>query len=239
MDFYNHIKILQIVKYKITMLLFIDNFDSFTYNLVQYFEQLGQKILVRQNNAIDIKQIKSLNPKAIVIGPGPGTPDGAGISLTVIKQLAGVYPILGVCLGHQAIAQAFGANVIQAEQVMHGRISAMYHDDKGLFAGLNQPFYATRYHSLLVDDKSLPKCLKVTAWTESPVLKDKLKTFDDNHDGRCHEIMGICHRDLPVYGVQFHPESILSQAGLWLLNNFLRLHGLSHIDNQALPKIAP
>ncbi|WP_338755168.1 aminodeoxychorismate/anthranilate synthase component II [Moraxella lincolnii] len=207
------------------MLLFIDNFDSFTYNLVQYFEQLGQTVLVKQNDAVSIEQIQAITPDAIVIGPGPGTPDNSGISLTVIERLAGVYPILGVCLGHQVIAQVFGAKIVPAEQIMHGRISAVHHDGKGLFVGLIEPFLATRYHSLLVDKDSLPQCLQVSAWTQ------------DGLDGKANikEIMGICHHRLPLYGVQFHPESILSQAGLLLLNNFLRLHGLSDIDSQTLP----
>lgn len=208
------------------MLLFIDNFDSFTYNLVQYFEQLGQSVLVKQNNAVSIEQIQALAPEVIVIGPGPGTPNDAGVSLVVIEQLAGACPILGVCLGHQAIAQAFGAKVVQAKQIMHGRVSAVYHDSNGVFVGLDEPFFATRYHSLLVDKDSLPQCLTVSAWT-----------YDDNTNSQ--EVMGIRHNHLPIYGVQFHPESILSQAGLPLLNNFLRLHGLSDIDNHSLPSIAP
>ncbi len=189
------------------MLLIIDNYDSFTYNLYQYFCQLGAEVEVRRHDALDIQAIERMAPSQLVISPGPGTPDDAGISLHAIRHFAGVIPILGVCLGHQAIAQVFGARIIRARQVMHGKTSVVGHDGKGVFSGLANPFTVTRYHSLIVDPESLPDCLEVTAWS----LKQQ------QHD----EIMGIRHRSLKLEGVQFHPESILSQHGLLLLNNFL------------------
>lgn len=188
------------------MLLFIDNFDSFTYNLVQYFEQLGEKVHVWHNNQPNIDDIAQLNPDYIVIGPGPCTPNEAGISLDLIRQFAGKIPILGVCLGHQAIGQAFGGQVIKANKVMHGRVSPIYHHDTGIFATLPSPFLATRYHSLVIDNNDLPDCLEITAWT----MDNYKKT-----------IMGIRHKTLAVEGAQFHPESILSEQGHNILQNFL------------------
>ena len=191
------------------MILLIDNYDSFTYNLVQYFGQLGAKIEVRCNDAITLDEISLLSPSHLVISPGPCTPNEAGISLDAIRQFAGEIPILGVCLGHQAIAQAFGGQVIRARQVMHGKTSSIGHDGKGVFAGLNNPLTVTRYHSLLVEEASLPETFEVSAWT-----------FPEA--GEAREIMGLRHRTLPIEGVQFHPESILSEQGLELLANFLQ-----------------
>jgi anthranilate synthase/aminodeoxychorismate synthase-like glutamine amidotransferase len=187
------------------MLLVIDNYDSFTYNLVQYLGELGQQVRVVRNNEVSVDDIERMFPEYIVISPGPCTPNEAGISLDVIHRLAGKIPILGVCLGHQAIGQAFGGKVIRAKEVVHGRTSRVFHDDKGLFAGLPNPFEATRYHSLVVERSSLPDCLEITA-----------KTWDE-------EIMGLRHKSLPVEGVQFHPESFLTKVGKDLLRNFLRL----------------
>ena len=188
-----------------SMLLVIDNYDSFTYNLVQYLGELGQQVRVVRNNEVAVDDIERMCPEYIVISPGPCTPNEAGISLDVIHRLAGKIPILGVCLGHQAIGQAFGGKVIRAQEVVHGRTSRVFHDDKGLFAGLPNPFEATRYHSLVVERSSLPACLEITA-----------KTWDE-------EIMGLRHKRLPVEGVQFHPESFLTKVGKDLLRNFLRL----------------
>ncbi len=187
------------------MLLVIDNYDSFTYNLVQYLGELGQQVRVVRNNEVSVDDVVHMCPEAIVISPGPCTPNEAGISLEVISRLAGKIPILGVCLGHQAIGQAFGGNVIRAKEVVHGKTSRVFHDDKGLFAGLPNPFEATRYHSLIVERSSLPDCLEITA-----------KTWDE-------EIMGLRHKTMPVEGVQFHPESFLTKVGKDLLRNFLRL----------------
>jgi len=187
------------------MLLVIDNYDSFTYNLVQYLGELGQQVRVVRNNEVSVDDVARMCPEYIVISPGPCTPNEAGISLDVIHRLAGKIPILGVCLGHQAIGQAFGGKVIRAKEVVHGRTSRVFHDDKGLFAGLPNPFEATRYHSLVVERSSLPDCLEITA-----------KTWDE-------EIMGLRHKSLPVEGVQFHPESFLTKVGKDLLRNFLRL----------------
>lgn len=192
--------------YVFVMLLFIDNFDSFTYNLVQYFEQLGQTVIVWQNNQKTLTDVANLNPDYIVIGPGPCTPNEAGISLDLIKHFAGKIPILGVCLGHQAIGQAFGCQVIKAHQVMHGRVSQIFHSDIGIFANLPKPFIATRYHSLIIDKNSLADCLEITAYS----LDKNDKT-----------IMGIRHKTLAIEGVQFHPESILSECGHQILQNFL------------------
>ncbi len=190
------------------MLLMIDNYDSFTWNLVQYLGELGQEVRVVRNDALTLAQIRALAPAAIVISPGPGTPDEAGVSLEVLREpLAGV-PVLGVCLGHQAIGQAFGGKVVRAAQIMHGKTSPIHHRGEGVFAGLPTPFEATRYHSLVVEKSSLPACLEVTAWTE-------------NADGSLDEIMGLRHRSLPIEGVQFHPESILTQHGHAMLRNFL------------------
>lgn len=187
------------------MLLMIDNYDSFTFNLVQYFQQLGQEIVVKRNDEISIAEIEALAPTHLVISPGPCTPNEAGISLAAIEHFATRMPILGVCLGHQAMAQVFGANVVRAERVMHGKVSAIAHSGQRLFEGLNQPLTVTRYHSLLVD--AVPEGFVLDAW------------FDDPIHGR--EIMAMSHQDLPLYGVQFHPESILTEQGLELLANFL------------------
>ena len=185
------------------MLLMIDNYDSFTYNLVQYLSEIGQEVKVYRNDKITIEEVNKLNPKYIVISPGPCTPNEAGISLELINSFKGKVPILGVCLGHQSIGQAFGGKIIHAQTIMHGKTSQIFHENTGVFNGIKSPFTATRYHSLVIDKKSLPDCFDVTAWT------------DDN------EIMGIKHKDLPIEGVQFHPESILSEYGHDLLKNFL------------------
>jgi anthranilate synthase/aminodeoxychorismate synthase-like glutamine amidotransferase len=187
------------------MLLVIDNYDSFTYNLVQYLGELGQQVRVVRNNEVSVDDVERIYPEAIVISPGPCAPNEAGISLEVISRLAGKIPILGVCLGHQAIGQAFGGKVIRAKEVVHGKTSRVFHDDKGIFAGLPNPFEATRYHSLVVERSSLPDCLEITA-----------KTWDE-------EIMGLRHKSLAVEGVQFHPESFLTKVGKDILRNFLRL----------------
>ena len=192
------------------MLLMIDNYDSFTYNLVQYLGELGQEVKVVRNDALDVAGIRALGPSRIMISPGPGTPDDSGVSLDVLRELAGEIPIFGVCLGHQAIGQVFGGKVIRAKQIMHGKTSPVHHRGQGVFAGLPEPLVATRYHSLVVEQSSLPDCLEVTAWTE-------------NADGSIDEIMGLRHKALPVEGVQFHPESILTQQGHDLLRNFLGL----------------
>jgi anthranilate synthase component 2 len=193
-----------------TMLLMIDNYDSFTFNLVQYLGELGQEVKVVRNDALDVVGVRALKPSHIMISPGPGTPDDAGVSLAILHEMAGELPIFGVCLGHQAIGQAFGGKVIRAKQIMHGKTSPIRHRGQGVFAGLPDPFEATRYHSLVVEQASLPDCLEVTAWTEHP-------------DGSIDEIMGLRHRTLPVEGVQFHPESILTQHGHAMLANFLGL----------------
>ncbi len=190
------------------MLLMIDNYDSFTYNLVQYLGELGAEVEVHRNDRIDVAAIRRLAPTHIVISPGPCTPNEAGISLAVIDSFAGRIPILGVCLGHQSIGQAFGGRVVRAKQVMHGKTSLVYHRDEGVFRGLPSPLEATRYHSLVIERESLPDCLEITAWTEQ-------------EDGEMDEIMGVRHRELAVEGVQFHPESILTQYGHELLRNFL------------------
>ncbi|MBU6468358.1 MAG: aminodeoxychorismate/anthranilate synthase component II [Betaproteobacteria bacterium] len=192
------------------MLLMIDNYDSFTYNLVQYFGELGQEVLVKRNDEISVSDVTRLNPDYVVISPGPCSPKEAGISVEVIRQLAGKLPILGVCLGHQAIGEAFGGKVIHAKTVMHGKVSSVFHHNEGVFTDLPNPVRATRYHSLAVEKESLPKELKITAWTE---------------DG---EIMGLKHVHYPLEGVQFHPESILTEKGHQLLNNFLNLYRSSN-----------
>jgi len=192
------------------MLLMIDNYDSFTYNLVQYCGELGQDVEVVRNDAIDIAGIRALDPEFIILSPGPCTPDQAGVSLAVVRELAGTYPILGVCLGHQSIAQAYGGRIVHARQVMHGKTSAIHHDGTGVFRGLPSPFVATRYHSLVAERASLPACLAITAWTQA-------------EDGGIDEIMGLAHRALPVHGVQFHPESILTAHGHRMLENFFEL----------------
>lgn len=197
------------------MLLMIDNYDSFTYNIVQYFGELGQTVEVWRNDKITIEEIEAKNPDYIVISPGPCDPDQAGISLDVIHHFAGKKPILGVCLGHQSIGQAFGGKVIRAEEVMHGRLSDIAHNNTGVFTDLPNPLTVTRYHSLVVEKDSLPDCFEITSWT----------TKDDGEGNPVmHEIMGIKHKTLPIEGVQFHPESILSQAGHELLDNFLKQH---------------
>ncbi|ELR63928.1 Para-aminobenzoate synthase, amidotransferase component [Photobacterium marinum] len=190
------------------MLLIIDNYDSFTYNLYQYFCELGAQVKVVRNDEIDLAGIEALAPSHLVISPGPCTPSEAGISLRAIEHFAGKLPILGVCLGHQSIAQVFGAEVVRARQVMHGKTSPVVHTDRSVFAGLNNPLTVTRYHSLVVKADTLPDCFEVTAWTEL--------------DGEFDEIMGIAHKSLPIEGVQFHPESILTEQGHQLLANFLR-----------------
>ncbi|NOQ82210.1 MAG: aminodeoxychorismate/anthranilate synthase component II [Methylophaga sp.] len=190
------------------MLLMIDNYDSFTYNLVQYFGELGADVHVHRNDKISIEEIEALDPEKIVISPGPCTPNEAGVSLEVIKHFAGKKPILGVCLGHQSIGQAFGGEIVHAREIMHGKTSPIYHNDSSVFKGLNNPVIATRYHSLVINKDSLPDCFEVTAWTQ-------------NEDGSMDEIMGIQHKTLPIEGVQFHPESILTEQGHALLKNFL------------------
>ena len=191
------------------MLLMIDNYDSFTYNLVQYFGELGQKVNVYRNDEITVDEIENLKPKYVVISPGPCTPNEAGISLELIEKLAGKIPILGVCLGFQAIAQAFGGNIIGAQRIMHGKVSPIHHTGKGVFTGLKNPFNATRYHSLVAEQSTLPECLEVTAWT-------------NNDSGSIEEIMGVRHKTLAIEGVQFHPESILTEHGHQMLNTFLQ-----------------
>lgn len=191
------------------MLLMIDNYDSFTYNLVQYLSILGEEVMVKRNDMVTVPEIMELSPGYMVLSPGPGIPDEAGILLQAIRQYAGTMPILGVCLGLQAIGRAFGGKVVQAGVPMHGKISLIYHDGKSLFAGLPSPFKAVRYHSLVVERETLPRDLEISAWTEAG------------------EIMGLRHRRLPVEGVQFHPESMLSEYGLELLANFLKGSGLN------------
>ena len=190
------------------MLLMIDNYDSFTYNLVQYLQALGAEVRVERNDALTVDQIEQLAPQRIVISPGPCTPNEAGVSMAVIERLGATTPILGVCLGHQSIGQVYGGDVIRAGRIMHGKTSRIRHEGKGVFAGLPDGYEATRYHSLVVDKRTLPAALEITAWTE-------------HDDGSMEEIMGLRHRDFPVEGVQFHPESILTQHGHALLKNFL------------------
>jgi len=190
------------------MILMIDNYDSFTYNLVQYFGELGADIKVVRNDEITIAEIAALAPEKIVISPGPCTPTEAGVSVDTIKTFAGKIPLLGVCLGHQSIGQALGGKVIRAPFVMHGKTSPVYHNNKGVFAGLKNPFQATRYHSLVIEKESIPDCLEITAWTQ-------------NEDGSMAEIMGVKHKTLALEGVQFHPESILTEHGHDMLRNFL------------------
>jgi anthranilate synthase component 2 len=190
------------------MLLMIDNYDSFTYNLVHYFAELGQEVKVVRNDALSVAEVGALNADYIVLSPGPCTPNEAGICLSVLEQLAGKVPVFGVCLGHQSIGQAFGGKVVRAKTIMHGKTSMIHHKGEGAFKGLPSPFEATRYHSLVVEQDSLPDCLEITAWTQ-------------NEDGSLDEIMGLRHKTLPVEGVQFHPESILTQHGHDLLGNFL------------------
>jgi len=191
------------------MLLMIDNYDSFTYNLVQYFRELGAEVEVYRNDEITLEKIDALNPSHLVISPGPCTPNEAGVSLAAIEYFAGKIPILGICLGHQSIGQVFGGKVVRAKQVMHGKTSSVHHTDSSLFQSLPNPQLVTRYHSLVVEQDSLPACLEVTAWTEGC-------------EGELDEIMGLKHKTLPIEGVQFHPESILTEAGHDLLANFLK-----------------
>ncbi len=187
------------------MILMLDNYDSFTYNLVQYLAELGQEVRVFRNDKINVAKIKRLKPSQIVISPGPGRPEDAGISCQLIRELAGRIPILGVCLGHQAIGYVYGGRIVNAPKLMHGKTSLIYHNRKDIFKDIPNPFEATRYHSLLVEKKSLPGCLEITAWT------------------RKDEIMGLKHKKYPVWGVQFHPESILTKAGKNILANFLKI----------------
>ncbi len=194
------------------MLLMLDNYDSFTYNLVQYFGELGAEVVVHRNDQITIGEIENMAPDHLVISPGPCTPNEAGISIAAINHFAGKLPILGVCLGHQSIGQAFGGKIVHASKIMHGKTSMVYHNDLGVFKGLSDPFEATRYHSLVIDKYTLPDCLEITAWTNSA-------------DGSLDEIMGVRHKELMVEGVQFHPESILTQHGHDLLANFLHQQG--------------
>jgi len=190
------------------MLLMIDNYDSFTYNLVQYFGELGADVRVVRNDEIDVAGIEALAPDHLVISPGPCTPLEAGISVAAIRAFAGRVPILGVCLGHQSIGQAFGGRIVHAREVMHGKLSAIHHANKGVFHSLDNPFQATRYHSLVIEESTLPECFEITAWTQ-------------RRNGEMDEIMGIRHRELPIQGVQFHPESILTEHGHGMLRNFL------------------
>ena len=191
------------------MILMIDNYDSFTYNLVQYFGELGEQVKVVRNDQIEVQEINALNPDHIVLSPGPCTPNEAGVSLQVVDKFAGKTPILGVCLGHQTIGQAFGGNIVRANDIMHGKTSPVFHHDQHVFAGCDMPFTATRYHSLVIEQASLPECLQVTAWTQK-----------DN--GEIDEIMGVRHQHFAVEGVQFHPESILTEFGHHLLKNFIQ-----------------
>lgn len=190
------------------MLVMIDNYDSFTYNLVQYFGELGAVVQVYRNDQISVADLEKLAPERIVISPGPCTPNQAGISLQAIEHFAGKVPLLGVCLGHQSIGQAFGGKIVHASEIMHGKTSMIHHQNAGVFSGLENPFEATRYHSLVIEKSSLPDCLEVTAWTETA-------------EGELDEIMGVRHKTLAVEGVQFHPESILTAHGYELLKNFL------------------
>jgi len=187
------------------MILVIDNYDSFTYNLVQYIGELGAEVVVHRNDKITVEEVAAMKPEKIVISPGPGTPEDAGISIPLINELKGQIPIFGVCLGHQSIGEALGGKVVRAKDLMHGKTSMIFHDGKGVFAGIEQPFEATRYHSLIVERESLPNSLQITAWTEDDV------------------IMGMDCEELKLYGVQFHPESIMTKAGKAILQNFLQL----------------
>ena len=189
------------------MILMIDNYDSFTYNLVQYFGELGADLKVYRNDALTLDQVKALKPEKIVISPGPGRPEDAGICVDLIRNFSGKIPILGVCLGHQAIGYAYGGKIIRARRLMHGKTSMIAHNGKEIFAGLDNPFEATRYHSLVIERATIPECLEITAWTND----------EDN------EIMGVRHKQFPLWGVQFHPESILTKSGKGLLKNFLVL----------------
>ncbi|MPV86969.1 anthranilate synthase component II [Ostreibacterium oceani] len=191
-------------------LLMIDNYDSFVYNLVQYFSELGCEVVVARNDQITVEAIRSLDPRWIVLSPGPRTPNEAGVCLSIVQQLSDEYPILGVCLGHQTIAQAFGGDIVHAKHIMHGKVSQVYHNGDGLYQGIESPVCVTRYHSLVVAPQSMPACLDVTGY----VL--------DEH-GELEEVMSFCHKSKPIYGVQFHPESIMTESGHQMLNNFLSL----------------
>jgi len=193
------------------MLLMIDNYDSFTYNLVQYFGELGEEILVYRNDKISIAEIEALAPERIVVSPGPCTPNEAGLSLELIEHFKGKLPLLGVCLGHQSIGKAFGGRIVHAKEIMHGKTSEIYHNNIDVFAGLDNPFTATRYHSLVIEQETLPDCLEVTAWTQTG-------------EGEVDEIMGVRHKEYAISGVQFHPESILTSYGHELLKNFLEIY---------------
>ncbi len=192
------------------MILVIDNFDSFTFNLVQYLGELGAEVVVKRNDELSIADIEAMQPERIMVSPGPCTPNEAGISMAAIEHFAGKLPIFGVCLGHQSIGQVFGGHIVHASEIMHGKVSAMYHRGEGVFTGLPSPYLATRYHSLVIDKHRLPDCLEITCWTE-------------NDNGELDEIMGVRHKSLPIEGVQFHPESILTEHGHALLKNFLRM----------------
>lgn len=198
------------------MLLMVDNYDSFTYNVVQYFGELKADVKVVRNDEVSVADIEAQAPEYVVISPGPCTPNEAGISLEAVDFFAGKRPLLGICLGHQSIGQAFGGKIVRASQVMHGKVSPVYHNNTGVFEGLPNPFNATRYHSLVIDKKTLPECLDITAWTQ-------------NEDGSMDEIMGVKHRELDVEGVQFHPESILTEYGHELLNNFLKRYKVNSL----------
>lgn len=191
------------------MLMMVDNYDSFTYNVVQYFGELNADVKVVRNDEVSVDEIDQQQPQYVVISPGPCTPNEAGISLQAVEHFSGKVPLLGICLGHQSIGQAFGGQIVRACEVMHGKVSPVYHNNTGVFHGLPSPFNATRYHSLVIDKESLPECLEMTAWTQK-------------EDGSIDEIMGVKHRELPVEGVQFHPESILTEYGHQLLDNFLK-----------------
>ncbi|WP_295468393.1 aminodeoxychorismate/anthranilate synthase component II [uncultured Pseudomonas sp.] len=194
------------------MLLMLDNYDSFTYNLVQYLGELGAEVKVVRNDEVPVEALEELAPERIVVSPGPCTPNEAGISLATLERFAGKLPVLGVCLGHQSLGQAFGGEVVRAREPMHGKTSPVYHNGEGVFAGLPNPFTVTRYHSLVVKRETLPDCLEITAWTQHP-------------DGSIDEIMGLRHREFMIEGVQFHPESILTEHGHDLLANFLKQQG--------------
>ncbi|NMZ66572.1 aminodeoxychorismate/anthranilate synthase component II [Pseudomonas oryzihabitans] len=194
------------------MLLMLDNYDSFTYNLVQYLGELGAEVKVVRNDEVPVEALDDLAPERIVVSPGPCTPNEAGIALATLERFAGKLPVLGVCLGHQSLGQAFGGEVVRAREPMHGKTSPVYHNGEGVFAGLPNPFTVTRYHSLVVKRETLPECLEITAWTQHP-------------DGSMDEIMGLRHREFMIEGVQFHPESILTEHGHDLLANFLQQQG--------------
>jgi anthranilate synthase component 2 len=201
------------------MLLMIDNYDSFTYNVVQYLGELNADVKVFRNDEITVAEVEAMAPERIVISPGPCTPNEAGVSMAVIEKFAGVIPILGICLGHQSIGQVFGGNIVRARKVMHGKTSPMHHNNKGVFKDLRNPFEATRYHSLIIEKETLPDCLEITAWTET-------------ENGEVDEIMGVRHKTLAVEGVQFHPESILTEHGHDLLDNFLQQTIAKHIISE-------